>query len=391
MSHEVLNTNALVAKARAETELDDLGEDSWQEGLERLLDSLLAEARLTEVGVHIAAAMIVGDLTSRLRVTDWHNRYPEIGAAPINAPVVIAGQPRTGTTILFDLLAQDPRFRAPLTWEVAAPHPPPETATYRTDPRIAAAEAAREMSEMLNPGFQAIHPSGAERGQECVAITAGDFRSILFGTVFRTPSYTRWVLEEADIAPAFRYHRRFLQLLQWRHPGERWLLKTPAYLWCLPQLFEAYPDATVVHTHRDPLKVVASTASLSEHLQRMASGATRIPELAEEWCDYLVEGNDRSVIARETGMAPAAQAVDFHFRALMADPFAAIHELYDRLGIVLTPAADEGMRRFLAENPADKHGTHRYTFSATGLDPAVMRKRTERYEQYFGVQQEPLD
>lgn len=391
MVDDVLNANALVARARADTGLEDLGEDTWQEGLERLLDSLLAEARLSDVGVHIAAAMIVGDLTSRLRVTDWHNRYPEIGDAPINAPVVIAGQPRTGTTILFDLLAQDPRFRVPLTWEVAAPHPPPETATYRTDPRIAAADAARDMSEMLNPGFQAIHPSGAERGQECVAITAGDFRSILFGTVFHTPRYSRWVLDEADMSPAFRYHRRFLQLLQWRHPGERWLLKTPAYLWCLPQLFAAYSDATVVHTHRDPLKVIASTASLTEHLQRMASGATGIPELAEEWCEYIVDGNDRSVTARESGSAPRAQAVDFHFRALMTDPFVAIHELYDRLGIVLTPTAADGMRRFLAENPADKHGTHRYTFSATGLDPVVTRKRTERYEEYFAVQQEPLD
>src|SRR4051794_16020273 len=191
MVHDVLNASALVARARAEAGLDDFGEDTWQEGLERLLDSLLAEARLSEIGVHIAAAMIVGDLTRRLQITDWHNRCPEIGLAPINAPVVIAGQPRTGTTILFDLLAQDARFRAPLTWEVAAPHPPPETATYRTDPRIAAAEAARQMSEALNPGFQAIHPSGAERGQECVVITSGDFRSILFGTAFRAPSYVR--------------------------------------------------------------------------------------------------------------------------------------------------------------------------------------------------------
>ena len=391
MTDDVLNANALVARARAETELDDFGEDTWQEGLQRLLESLLAEARLSDVGVHVAAAMIVGDLARRLRVTDWHNRRPKIGDAPINAPVVIAGQPRTGTTILFDLLAQDPRFRVPLTWEVAAPHPPPETATYRTDPRIAAAQAARDMSELLNPGFQAIHPSGAERGQECVAITSGDFRSILFGTVFRVPSYMRWMIDEADLAPAFRYHRRFLQLLQWRHPGERWLLKTPAYLWCLPQLFEAYPAAMIVHTHRDPLKVIASTASLSEHLQRMASGATGIPELAEEWCDYIVAGNDRAVTARESGAAPTAQAVDFHFRTLMADPFAAIHELYERLGIVLAPEADQGMHRFLAQNPADKHGTHRYTFSATGLDPVVIRERTERYAEYFGVQQEPLD
>lgn len=391
MTNDVLHATTLLDRARTETGLDDFGEDTWQEGLDRLLDSLSAEARLSEVGVHIAAAMIVGDLTSRLWVTDWHSRHPEIGAAPINAPVIIAGQPRTGTTILFDLLAQDPRLRAPLTWEVAAPHPPPETATYRTDPRIAAAEASQAMSEALNPGFQAIHPSGAERGQECVAITSGDFRSILFGTVFRAPSCVRWLIDEADMAPAFRYHRRFLQLLQWRHPAERWLLKTPGYLWCLPELFEAYPDATVVHTHRDPLKVIASTASLTEHLHRMASGATGIPELAGEWADYLVEGNDRSVSARQSGAVPQGQAADLRFRSLMADPFVALADLYQRLGIEFTAEVESRMRSFLAENPADKHGVHRYRFSTTGLDVAATRSRTRAYEDYFGVEQEPLD
>ena len=390
MTSDVLNAAAMVDRARADTGLEDLGEDTWQEGLDRLIDSLLSEARLSEVGVHIAAAMIVNDLTSRIRVTDWHSRYPEIGEAPINAPVVIAGQPRTGTTILFDLLAQDSRFRVPLTWEVSAPHPPPETATYRTDPRIAAADAARDMSEVLNPGFQAIHPSGAERGQECVAITSGDFRSILFGTVFRTPTYTRWLIDEADMAPAFRYHRRFLQLLQWRHPGERWLLKTPGYLWCLTELFEAYPDATIVHTHRDPLKVIASTASLTEHLHRMASGATGVAELAMEWADYLVEGNDRSVTARQDGSVPHGHAVDLRFANLVADPLAAISELYDGLEIGFTADAEQRMRTFLDDNPADKHGVHRYLFSATGLNEAETRERTRRYEEFFDVEHEPL-
>jgi hypothetical protein len=385
-----LTVASLVEGAREETGLVDLGEGSWEEGLERLLRALQSEADLNAVGVEIAAVQLRDHLKARLRVVDWHRRHPEIGRADVPAPVVILGQPRTGTTILFDLLAQDPRFRAPLTWEVANPHPPPETATFTTDPRIEASEAASAMTEALIPGFQAIHPSGAQRGQEDVSITAGDFRSLVFSTVFRVPSYTRWLLGEADMASAYRYHRMFLQLLQWRHPGERWLLKTPGHQWCLAALFAEYPDASIVHTHRDPLKVIASTASLTAHLQRLASDHTSIPTRAAEWVEYLVEGNNRSVDAREDGTVPAGRAVDIGFGALIAEPFAAIGGLYDRLGIPLTAGADAAMRAFLADNPSDKHGVHAYTFSATGLDEAETRRRTARYERYFDVPREKL-
>ncbi len=390
MTDELLTVPALLAAATEATGLDDLGEASWEEGLDRLLHSLHTEAELSPIGVQVAANGILEALKGRLWVTDWHTRHPEIGAAPVPPAVVILGQPRTGTTILFDLLAQDPAFRVPLTWEVSTPNPPPETATYATDPRIAESEARMGMTELLIPGFQAIHPSGALRGQECVAITSGDFRSLLFPTVHHVPSYARWLLWEADMAPAYRYHRRFLQLLQWRHPGTRWLLKTPGHLWCLGALFAEYPDASVVHTHRDPLKVLASTASLTAHLQRMSTEHTSIPDNAAEWVDYLVEGNDRSVTAREDGTVPAGSAVDVPFASLMSDPFVTIGSIYDQLGLAFTDEAEGRMRAFLAANPADKHGTHAYTFSATGLDEAAVRARTRRYEEYFGVPQERL-
>lgn len=390
MTDELLDADQLVAGARGATGLDDLGEDSWQEGLDRLLHSLQSEADLSETGRYVAAGMLTGFLAARLRVTDWHTRHPEIGAAPMPAPIVVVGQPRTGTTILHDLLAQDPRLRAPLTWEVDDPHPPPETATFHTDPRIAANAARGALTEQMNPGFQAIHPSGPQRAQECVSITAGDFRSLLYPTVFRVPSYARWLVYEADHAPAYRYHRKFLQLLQWRHPGERWVLKTPAHLWTLGDLFAAYPDAAIIHTHRDPLKVIASVASLTYHLQQLASDHTSIPVNGAEWAEYLIEGNDRSIAARDDGTVPSAQAVDLLYRDLMADPFAAIAEVYDRLGLTYTPQAEEGMRAFLRDNAADKHGVHRYTFSATELDEAALRARTRRYEERFAVPQEAL-
>lgn len=385
-----LRKASLLVRATEGTGLSDFGEDSWEEGLDRLVHALHAEGDLSEVGEVVAATMIVDFLKSRLRVIDWHHRHPEIGTTIVPGPVLVIGQPRTGTTILFDLLAQDPRFRVPLTWEVAQPHPPPETATYLTDPRIADAAIAQAMSESLHPGFQSIHPSGPLRGQECVAITAGDFRSLLFSTAFHVPSYSRWLLWEADMAPAYRYHRKFLQLLQWRHGGERWLLKSPAHQWCLGAVFAEYPNATILHTHRDPLKVLASTASLTAHLQRIARENTSIPTQATEWIDYLVEGNNRSVTVRGDGTVPAGRAIDLHFGAVMRDPWGSISGVYEQMGMTLDSHAEGAMRTFYGENPADKHGVHRYTFSATGLEVGEVRRRTQRYEDYFKVPQEAL-
>jgi hypothetical protein len=387
----VLTEAALLAAAEEQTGLVDLGADSWREALDRLLSSLHAEGGLSELGEQITAAQLQGHLAARLWVTDWHRRHPEIGQAAVPPPIVIVGQPRTGTTILFDLMAQDPQFRVPLTWEVAQPNPPPETATYDDDPRIAEADAAAAMTELLIPGFQAIHPSGGLRGQECVSITAGDFRSLLYSTVFHVPTYSRWLIYDADMAPAYAYHRRFLQLLQWHHPGSRWLLKSPAHQWWLGALFAEYPDAVVVHTHRDPLKVIASTASLTAHLQRLARDETSIAEEAPEWARYLVTGNDRSVDGREDGTVPPGRAVDVQFCDVMADPFGTMAAVYEQLGLPFTPDAEGRMRAFLADNPADKHGVHHYRFSETGLDEGEMRRRTARYEEYFDVPQETLD
>ncbi len=385
-----LTPRALIGDAQEATGLEDFGEDAWREGLDRLVASLRREGGLTPVGVEVAAAMLRDQLKNRLWVTEWHRREPSMGAAAVPAPVVVLGMPRTGTTIVFDLLAQDPRFRAPLTWEVAQPNPPPETATFETDPRIEESAASIAMLELLNPGFQAVHPAGAQRAQECVSIYAADFRSLLFSIAFHVPSYTRWVLWDADMSSAYRYHRQFLQLLQWHHPGERWLLKTPAHQWCLADLFAAYPDATIVQTHRDPLKVIASTASLGAHLQAMGRDQPTVPELAAEWADYLAVGGDRSVDGREDGTVPAGRAVDIQFRDFMAAPFAAIGQVYAALGIPFEEKVESAMRRFLADNAADKHGVHRYTFAATGLDVEATRSRTERYERYFNVPREEL-
>jgi hypothetical protein len=395
MAEPGLDAEQIAQAAVAAAGHDDFGGDTWRVGLERLVASLRDEARLSELGRAIVVGELVGHLTGRLQVVAWRKDHPEIADADVVPPVVIVGQARTGTTILFDLLAQDPASRAPLTWEVERPVPPPETATYLTDPRIEEEDARLSGVDLLIPEFRTMHPMGARLAQECVRITAMEFRSVIFPTQYRVPGYGRWILYEADLAPAYAWHRKFLQHLQSRHPegpsgAQRWLLKSPAHIWCLDALLAEYPNALLVQTHRDPLRIIASVSSLQQTLRSMTSDDPSLPDIATEWAGYILDGLDRSVTAREDGTVPADRIVDVHFDAFMTDPFAAIGAIYDRLGLELTAATEDRMRLFLADHGQGEGGSHRYSFAATGLDEGELRARARRYQDYFGVASEPL-
>lgn len=382
------DAKTLLTLARETTGLSDLGEDTWRDGLERLVDALHDEARLNEIGVQVATGDVLSHLQNRLRVVDWHRQHPQLAGDDVVPPIVIVGQGRTGTTILYDLLAQDPAHRAPLTWEVDHPIPPPETATYDTDPRIAETQAQLDMTELVIPGFKKMHPIGALLAQECVRITGGDFRSMIFPTQYRVPSYGKWLVHEADMAPAYRWHRRYLQVLQSRHRAERWVLKSPGHVWCLPNLLAEYPNALLVQTHRDPLRIIASISSLLATLRSLASDQPDVAEGAAEFAEYLIEGLDRSVTARENGSVPAERIVDVQFKDFLADPMRTVRTIYDRLGLELTPTAEQRMHAFITENPQGKHGLHHYSFADTALDAGEWRERARRYQQYFDVSSE---
>jgi hypothetical protein len=378
----------LIATACAEAGSDDFGDDGWQAGLNLVADELVNEARLSAIGVEIAHLDMIRALKNRLEVIAWRKQHPEIAAEPITAPIFIVGQPRTGTTILYDLLAQDPELRAPLTWEVDAPCPVPQPETYHSDPRIALAQASIEMSEQIVPGFLAFHPMGALLGQECVRITASEFTSMIYTVQYRLPNYYRWLLYEADHAGAYRYHRIFLQHLQSGVPGQ-WLLKSPAHLWQLDKLIDEYPDALIVQTHRDPLNVISSIAALTHHLRRMGSDESNIAECAAQSYEEITVGLERGMAARDTGVVPDGQMIDVQFADFISDPWTTVKDIYDKLGRELKPDTEQKMRDFLADHPGDG-GRGRYTWSDTGLDAGEVRDRVRAYQERYAVPTEEL-
>jgi Sulfotransferase family len=378
----------LIATACEEAGSDDFGADGWQPGLELVADGLVSEARLSPIGVEIANLDLMRALKNRLDVIAWRKQHPEIAAKGIDGPIVIVGQPRTGTTIVYDLLAQDPDLRAPLTWEVDAPCPVPQPETYHDDPRIAATQAGLEMSEQIIPGFLAFHPMGALVGQECVRITASEFTSMIFSVQYRLPSYYRWLLYEADHAGAYAFHRIFLQHLQSGVPGQ-WLLKSPAHLWQLDTLFAEYPDALIVQTHRDPLNVISSIAALTNHLRRMGSDESDIAECAAQSYEEIVVGLEREMTLRDSGRIPSDQVIDVHYADFIDNPWTTIGGIYRKLGRELRPNTEQRMRDFLAAHPGDA-GHGRYTWSDTGLDAGEVRDRVRAYQERYEVPNEQL-
>ena len=380
-----LDVPSLLAAARAQTGLDDFGPGTFREGLECLVQSLEDEARLSPLGRVIAQQEILMALTSRQQLFDYHRRFPEIGRGAISEPVFIIGQGRSGTTIMHELFNLDEHLRIPRTWEVDHPFPPPETASYNTDPRIAAADKTLARANFILPAFKRIHRMGATLPQECVRFTTHEFTSLIFWTNYNVPTYAKWLKEEADLKPTYAYHRLFLQLLQWRHPRSPWVLKSPGHLWSLGELLDEYPDARFVQTHRDPLRMLASLTSLMTHLRKMASDEVDAAVIAREWAEWNALGLNESAAFRASGRIAEDRVVDVDFHDFMRSPVTELGRIYDTLGLELTEAVAARMTDYLAVHNDQQHGAHRYTFDDTGLDRDTERERVEPYQQFFST------
>jgi hypothetical protein len=377
-----LDETILLEEAARRARSDDFGDESFREPLRRLLAAYENDAQLSLLGRIAARQDMIRLLANRARLRSDRRRHPEIAAEAVRRPLFVTGLPRTGTTLLHGLLAQDPVTRAPRHWECVFPTPPPERARYTTDRRIAAAARQLRWFHRMNPEIRKIHAVGAQLPEECLIITSHSFLSFQFQTSHQVASYQAW-LEAQDLRPSYVEHLHFLQHLQSRCRGERWALKAPAHLYGIDALFAVYPDAGVVFTHREPLEVVASAASLHTVLRSTFSdGVDPIAvgrEVTTRWC----EGMRRALAARDGGCAPSERFFDVRYTDLMRNPIGVVRGIYAHFDMRFSEAAEHRMRRFLAENPKDKHGRHEYTLEEFGLDRDQERQRYAWYRDRF--------
>ncbi|MEZ5571253.1 MAG: sulfotransferase [Halioglobus sp.] len=362
-----LRVQELITQAQQRTGLHHWGDAAFKEGLEQLTTALKEQARLSQVGRIAAHFNLLDHLCVRLRLIDYRRKHAEVAEQQVRNPLFILGLPRSGTTILYELIAQDPQFRSPATWEVARPTPPPRQESYQTDRRIRSVDRLLGLMEKLSPGFRAIHAIGATLPQECVYLMASAFVSEQFGYMYDIPEYRAWVLRQ-DMSATYRWHAHFLQHLQVGLARDYWVLKSPAHLGALGYLFAEYPDARVVWTHRRPLDAITSFSSLTYALRSGFSSSIDPIATGKQEMQHFAAVVQRGMADRQ-GLA-SSQFFDASFNAICTDPLSVIRAIYRHFDLELSTDADRRMRDYLQRRPRDLYGEHHYSPATFGLNSA---------------------
>lgn len=373
----------LLESARKATGLEDFGEDSFREGLDVLVSSADRQARHNEAGRAAFDGLVVDLLSWRLRIEDCYAQHPEIDEQEIVAPLFGLGLPRTGSTALSCLLAEDPAIRYLRTWEAQAPCPPPDLAIEADDPRIAAAAERIAFTDRIFPRMKAMLPMGATAPMECQSFMGYDFKSQLFLATNRLPDYKDWLLDEADLVPTFRYLKRVLKLLQWRRPPGRWRLKNPSHTAFIAALDTVFPDARFWMTHRDIGSVIPSVVDLYIEMSGPFTDTLDREGIIAGNLDWWDKGLHRLLAFREAGNDH--RFVDVRFQDFRADAMGEVERVYGFLGEELSETARARMLAWQQETPADQHGGHRYDPAELGIDVAAVRARFAYYAQAFSL------
>jgi hypothetical protein len=377
-----LDAEDLIDRARRATGLDDFGDPGWEEPFRRLVAALDTEAELTVVGRLMSRHDVLRHLCTRLALVEARRRDPSISDEEVLAPIVITGPARSGTSILHELLAEDPWLRAPRAYEMA--HPIPRRG-QPDDERVAWAEPEFDFWSDVQPEFLAVHELAARLPEECLWLLAPAFDLGFWSTCVDIPSFTAW-RAGAEPIDAYRYHRSFLQVLQHGQPSRRWVLKSPLHLGRLPALFAVYPDARVIRTHRDPVRTIPSSVSAvasGRWLRSDAVDPTAVSASVSFGLRLILNG-----AAAQRSSLPAGQVAELHYVDFLRDPVDAIVGACNDLGVDVSPELPDRITRYLAARPPTKFGVHRYSPEDYGLDADSIRRDFAPYIDEFGVEAE---
>ena len=383
---EPLDPGRLIAAARASARLEDFGAEAFAEPLAALLGAQNAEAGLSPVGRYAASWDARRFLVNLLILRQRELADPSIGEQTIAPPIFVTGVPRSGTTFLHALLAEDTANLVPRVWQTIYPDPRHPAAGRGAGPE----QVDRQIGffRRLVPELDQLHPLDAHRPQECTEITAHVFRSLRFDSTHDVPSYRRWLAGSGHIA-AYRFHQRFLRHLQRQTGPGRWVLKSPDHVFALDALRLVYPEARLVFVHRDPLKVLPSVARLTQVLRTPFARSVDPLRVGRQISLDWAAGAARIIEASRTW--PAAQLFHVQYRALTADPLGSVAALYRHFDLDLAPAAIERMASLIARAPRGGYGINSYRFADFGLDPQTERARYRDYMASFGIEPEIVE
>lgn len=369
----------LLAEARTRTGLSDFGEPSFRVGLKVFCDALENEARLSDFGRGLLHQKVMELLTNRLGIEDWYRRHPEIEQEPLAAPIVIVGLPRTGTTLLQRVLAQDPQFYSMPWWESRYPVPFAGESLKAPTQRIEQARAEVKIMVEAMPKLLSIHPMDADQADEEVMLMEHTFMAAM-NTYACIPTYMDW-LATVDQRPAYDYLRRMLKFLQWQKrqrgiTATGWVLKAPHHLLRMKLLLEVFPGARVIQTHRDPVDTIPSIASFLDTLWRIYSSDVDPTAAGREWSELMSRAFRHTMQVRDANPQPF---FDVRFEDTVKRPMEVVREIYAWAGLALSPQAEAAMQHWLEENRRGTRAAHEYDTSQFGLTPDQLRQEFSEY------------
>jgi hypothetical protein len=381
----LLESDSLCADARRRTQLEDFGDPPIDPALKILVNSLEREANLHRLGRFLMRVHLRDLLETRLQLTQawrWRSKLPD--ASVIERPIFITGLPRSGSTFLHELLAEDQENRAPRVWEVMFPHSPDSDRPKRVDPRVRKAEACLWWFRRLAPGADSVYPIRARTPHECVAIHSYTLMSEEFVSTCRVPTYEAF-LHAADLGPVYRWQKRFLQHLQLGCPNRRWVLKSPDHVYGLDKLLTAFPDAAIIQTHRNPVDVLKSQIQLTQVLEAMYARPVPPDQLGMSEARKVRQISDYITRFRDVHPDVAEKFIDVTYRELVSDPMAVVRRIYKRLDIPLTKATAERMGVFATARSRYQKPPDNPTLAYFGIDRAAEGERFRSYCARFGI------
>jgi len=390
-----LTVEAVLAAAVERTGLENFGAADFSERLARWLAEVDGDPERTGLGRLMLFRDCIRYASNRLRIGDLLVRHPEILEVEIAAPIIVVGLPRSGTTHLVNLVAADRRLRSLPLWESYEPVPDPDedrghgdSADPGSDPRYRRAEEQWQGMEAMLPHMAVMHPMRPDHVHEELELQLPDFSSYQLEWVARVPQWRDYYLAH-DQTPHYHYLKTVLQILQWRRPGERFILKSPQHLEQLGPLAAVFPDAIVVVTHRDPVSVVQSAATMMAYAARMSYTTTNPDWYLTYWTQRIRQLLEASL--RDHHLVPADRRVDVHFDELIADEMSSVERIYKVAGLPLTDAARAQIGAYGAGHPRDKEGQVGYDLRADfGVEPGQVRSHFDFYRDAVGVREEVL-
>lgn len=384
-----LEPGPVIEQATKDTGLGDFGEDGWQERLGVLMQGLREDAELSTMGKLIAFGMVLQFLKNRLLLEDLLKRHPEILDVEMKPPIVIAGLARSGTTHLHSLMGADPQLRSLPWWEALEPIPPEseKPASGETDPRMARAAEGIALRDSVMPHFNAMHEMTVDHVHEEIHLLGIDLSTVFMETlgIGILPTFRDYYLAH-DQTPHYLYLVRVLKALQWLRGGDRWVLKSPQHLEQFGPIMTAFPGATFVVTHRDPVPATVSLATMISYSTRLSAAKPDPVRIGHYWADRTVDMLRGCAEQRDS--LPGDRSQDVYFHEYMGSELETVEKVYALAGLELGPESRTALETYQREHPRGRFGRVAYDFADFDLDPAELRERFRFYTDRFPVRLE---